>query len=346
MSNILFGHPFIFDILKKIFLKIFTRLAQPITRKSNMNILVFTFFVFLSSIFWVSININKRYIENIEYPVKFENFPSNRLQVGDLPEHLTITVEASGFVILKHKIWSTVDPINFNVSDCYLYPLSRKDTSKLFALTKNEGNQVAAQLANDIRIMDISPDTILFNFEVLRIKKVPVIGDVDITCERQFMLAGKIHFKPDSLYVSGPSSVIDTLTAAYTEHIVIKNANEPINRNITVKKIPGTDSEKRKLRLIADIDKFTETKLSIPITPINVPDSLILKTFPKKVALSYLVPFKHFEKISPSNFLVTADYNKIDGNSEKLKVNLEKEPLYIKTLGWEPKYIDYIIEKR
>jgi hypothetical protein len=312
-----------------------------------MNILAFTFFVILSTFFWFRIAINKNYIETINYPIRFENFPSRRVQVGELPEFIQITVEASGSVILKHKIWSTLDPININVAECTIFPYTRKDTSRFYVLTRLERSRISSQLSSDIRIMDIYPDTLKFNFQFLKIKKLPVIGNVDIHFQKQHMLVGQVHFQPDSLVVSGPSSVIDTLDAIYTEALTIKDASEPINRNIAVQKIPGTDAEKRRLRVIADIDKFTESDLEIPVIPINVPDTLTLKTFPKKVQVNYHVPFKIYEQIKPEDFLITVNFNDIGKeNKNLLRLYLDKAPAPIKVLGWEPKFVEFIIEKQ
>ena len=311
-----------------------------------MNILAFAFFVFLSAIFWFSIAVNKKYIETISLPIKYENFPPRRVQLGDLPDKLRLTVEASGFIIIQHKIWSTIDPINIDLSKSSIFPISRRDTSKFFVLTNLERKQISSQLASEIRIMDINPDTIMFHFDYLKIKKVPVIAEIEVNCEKQYMLVGKPYLDPDSVVISGPSTVLDTLQALHTKKIVLNNVTEPIDKNLSIEKVRGTDAEKRKLRLIADVDKYTETRIEIPVIQKNVPDSLQLKTFPKIVHISYLVPFKIFETISAEDFQITVDYNKIaNATQDKLKLNLEKVPENIKVLGWEPKNVEFIIEK-
>ena len=186
----------------------------------------------------------------------------------------------------------------------------------------------------------------MFNFDYLKIKRIPVLPNVNINCQQQYMLVGKPYLDPDSVVISGPSYVLDTINAIYTKKIELDNVSEPIDKTITLEEIKGTDAEKRRVKLIADVDKFTETRLEIPIITKNVPDSLKLKTFPKAVTISYLVPFKIFEGIKAEDFQVTVDYASI-GTSQKykLKTNLDKKPANINVLGWEPKNVEFIIEK-
>ena len=311
-----------------------------------MNVLAFTFFVFLSSIFWFTLNINKRYIETISFPVKYDNFPPRRVQTGYLPDKIQITIEAGGFSILQYKIWSAIDPLNINIAECTIFPVSRKDSTKFYILTNLERKQISSQLTSEMRVMDIKPDTIMFQFDFVKIKKVPVKGKIEINCANQYMLVGKPHFEPDSIVISGPSSVLDTLFSIHTNDIVLNEVKNPIDKSISFEKIKGTDAEKRKLKLIADVDKYTETKLELPVIPINVPDTLELKTFPKTVLITYHVPFKIFDDINPDDFLFTVDYNKIDLNtSDKLKLILEKAPENINIIGWQPKDVEFIVEK-
>jgi len=65
-----------FLIMGTIFHTILTRLQKLGNKKSSMNILAMVFFIFLSTLFWFFININKTYIETVSFPVRYENFPA------------------------------------------------------------------------------------------------------------------------------------------------------------------------------------------------------------------------------------------------------------------------------
>jgi len=348
------GMPFFFKKLGDILNKILNGLRKPISRNSNMNILAFVFFLVLSTIFWLLLAINKIYVETISFPLKFENFPERRVQVGDLPNRLYLTVETSGIEILKHKIRSTINPININMVECSIFPLSKKDSSKFYVLTNLERQQIASQFKSEMRIMEINPDTLYFQFDFLKIKEVPIEANVEIICEQQYMLVGKPSFEVDSATARGPSSIIDTLQAIYTKKEILENVESPVNKNIQLVRIPGvslakipkTDIDKWKVRIIADVDKFTETKTTVPVIPKNVPDTLKLKTFPRTVSISYHIPLKLFETVSAEDFQMTVDYNLINPvTADKLKLTLDRKPDNVVILGWQPKNVEYILEK-
>ena len=322
------------------------RLLFSLFKQSNRNALVFAFFVFLSSAFWFIKAINKNYIDTVSFPVSFENFPPNRVQIKELPKEINLTVETTGFIILKYKIRSAISPININIADCSIFPFTRKDTSKFYILTNLERNQISSNLSSEIKMLEISPDTVIFHFDVVILKKFPIKPDISITCAKQYMQVNKPVLIPDSIELNGPKSILDTMSFLSTRYYSFDDVTEPIEKNISIEKIPGIDTERRKIKLLADIDKSTQTGVKLNIIPKNVPDTLQLKTFPKNVDISYLVPLKLYEKIKPADFLVTVDFNDIDKLiGEKLKVNIEKYPDNIKLLGIEPRNVEFIIEK-
>ena len=324
---------------------ILRRLRKPISRKSNMNVLAFAFFLFLSSIFWFSLAINKKYVETISYPLKFENPPPRRILVGELPERLHLTIETTGLEIIRYKLRSTIDPINIDLATFYTKQLSKRDSTKFYIVTNLEKSLISAQFKNNPEIRDIKPDTLYFRFDYLKIKKVPVIPDIELSFEQQYMLVGKPAITPDSIVISGPASVIDTLFSIPTKREQLHGINSPVDLNISLIKIPGTDTEKRKVRLVADVDKFTEAKITVPVFPKNTPDSIQLKIFPSSVMMSYHVPFKLFDEITAEDFQFTVNFNDISQSSDKLKISLDRKPENVTIMGWEPKNVEFIIER-
>ncbi len=311
-----------------------------------MNILAFTFFLFLSTIFWFSIAINKNYIGSINHPIKFKNFPENRIQSGELPEKFELTVETTGKKILRYRFWSKIDPINIDLSKCFLAQQSKKDSSRFYVLTKAEKSQISSQLPSDIHILEIKPDTLKFRFDFLKEKKVPVFADVEINCAPQYMLIGNPLITPDSVIMSGPASILDTLQYIHTKHISISGVKEPIEKKVDIKKIKGLNVEGEETVLHIDVDSYTEERINIPIIPYNVPDSLRLRLFPSRVSISFFVPYKIYSDIKSEDFVMSVDYNNIGlMNNEKLRINLDRKPENIKITGWEPRYVEYIIEK-
>jgi hypothetical protein len=61
-------------------------------------------------------------------------------------------------------------------------------------------------------------------------------------------------------------------------------------------------------------EQFTEATLKIPIEVSNLPDSLIMRTFPGQVTINCMVTLGRYENLSPRLFRVEVDYSQIKKN--------------------------------
>jgi hypothetical protein len=112
-----------------------------------------------------------------------------------------------------------------------------------------------------------------------------------------------------------------------------------------LKKINQVAFSKKKVRLIIPVDKFTELSYLVNINHLNVPDTLILKTFPNSVKITFRVTLSYFYKVSPDIFEPYVDFNEIETSiSSKLKVMLNDVPEYIHSVTVYPSSVEYLIE--
>ena len=207
-------------------------------------------------------------------------------------------------------------------------------------------DKISNQLTSEIQIINVSPDTLFFEFADIISKKVAVIPDLEINFEKQFMLKGKIETKPDSIVIIGPHTILDTINYVKTKYQSLSNINQSIKRNITIENIKNVTYEQKRVLVSIPVEQFTEASLKVYIAVINLPDSLVLKTFPGYLTISYLVGLSDYEKVKPYLFKAVVDYNSIGNNmSNKLKVAIVKFPDYIASLKFYPKNVEYIIEK-
>jgi hypothetical protein len=95
--------------------------------------------------------------------------------------------------------------------------------------------------------------------------------------------------------------------------------------------------------LKAVVEKFTEGTLKIPVSIINVPETITLKYFPKEVNVSYYVSLDDYKTISPTDFKVVCDYGKVIGNQSVLVPELVKFPKNVKNATISQKRIEFII---
>ena len=80
----------------------------------NRRVLIFFFFLFLSVLFWFLTAMNQEYTATISYPVRFYRFPEEKVLVNEMPDRLELTVNATGYTLLRYQWTSRISPILFD----------------------------------------------------------------------------------------------------------------------------------------------------------------------------------------------------------------------------------------
>ena len=151
---------------------------------------------------------------------------------------------------------------------------------------------------------------------------------------------------PDSILVSGPDYIIDTLSGLETLNtdfgVVSRSKDVTVNMNET----KNLYFKQNKVRVTFDIEQFTEKTILVPISVSNLPDNLKLQTFPPNIQLICQVGLSNYEKLQTNSFRAQVDYQEVtQAEADKLKVELVKQPNFIRLVNFSPKTVEYLIEK-
>jgi len=334
-------------ILKKILLSGISINKDPSRRITlNGRLLVFFFFLLLSVILWFLTALNKEYETNLYYPVRYIRFPEGKALINKVPERLQMSVKAQGYTLLRYKLKARLAPIMFDVNSFSLNTLPGKSASYVYILTDFAKERIEQQMVQDMEILSIIPDTLVFQFAELVNKWIPVQPDIRIDFQKQYMQVGPVDLDPDSVNVSGPSVVLDTLEYIATEPATYSGINASVDESLSLVHPENLKLEVTRVDIRIPVEKFTEASFRLPIVVVNVPDSLNLKPFPGSVEITYQVGLSHYENINQHMFRAEVDYLSIENNiGNKLQVNLVKVPEFVKAVRYYPQNVEYILEK-
>ncbi len=310
------------------------------------KLLTFLFFFLLSAVLWLLNALNQNYKTNLNLAISFINYPKNKILLNDTHKKITLIVEGYGYDLLRYNMKSALSPIHINLNKIKLYPI-HNDTNKFYFLTNEILNQIASQLKQKIKILDIKPDTIYLQFASLYTKKIFVRTMVKISFAKQFINKSPIEISPMQVSVLGPSYILDTLNYIQTKTVVLNNVHSDIDTLIELLPPPHTTVYPKRVRLKVQVEQYTEVTITVPIKTINVPPQYNLRIFPDKVTIKYLVGFSYYKKIKPKDFTVVVDYNDLKINpGEKLPVHVLHVPQHIYSYQFNPHIVDYIIENK
>lgn len=199
--------------------------------KDNLNreVLIFVFFLFLSSLFWYLNELGKDVDTAIQYPVRYINPPKGRVLTGDLPDRLTMELQGPGYSILKLKLSGSRAPVVVDFSKMTLKRLPGKQSS-YYIVSSSLIESFSKQLHADFNISVIKPDTIYYGFDKLIKKRMPVIPDIRVEVPRAYKAI--IVSEPDSITVTGPKHLLDSLPGIKTKKRIFPSVSETFKASV------------------------------------------------------------------------------------------------------------------
>ncbi len=333
--------------MKKTFQEYSGKMRAGLKSFPDREIFVFAFFVLLAFVFWYLNSLSKEVDTSIRYPVRYINLPADRMLVEAPPERLVLNVSGPGYAILKVKLSGSRAPVVVDLSKIGYKRLGTGTRLRNYILSDNLSALVEKQLRTEFKVTSIEPDTIFFTFDRIVTRKVPVVADIEVTPARQYMVYGSIRIIPDSIDISGPRPVIDTIEFVKTKKQRYNNLTQTTRRSILLDLGKGYVVESRRVQIEIPIEQFTEATFEVKVKTINVPDSVNLVLFPDRITVKCLVSKSDYKRLDELNLEAFVDISGVDlRQSSKLNVKIGPVPPYITSLKFGPENIDFIIEKR
>ncbi|HUS87541.1 MAG TPA: hypothetical protein VMW76_09895 [Bacteroidales bacterium] len=323
-----------------------TWFANLRSRIINRNVGIFTFFLLLAFVFWFLNALSKDMTGRIKYPVRYTDFPKEMALLNELPQELDLTLEGPGYSILKTRLSGNKPPVIIDVSDMNYTMVEDGSRFRLFVLTYGLRDMIKRQMRAEFDITEINPDTITFEFDKLTRKKVPVVANVDVSTQRQFMVNGDITCMPDSVLISGPESIIDTIDLLLTRHEKFVQLNQTHTATLIVESIPKISISQKKVEVTIPVEQYTEAVFTLLIKLINVPDTARIRLFPDRINIQCIVPLSDYNKLADAPLEAVIDFAGIVVRStSRLKVEVRNIPDYIGSFKYNPEQVEYLIEK-
>ena len=301
--------------------------------------------VAIATVLWFLNALNKEYIGTVSYPVEYIDLPAGKFLTSRPPERLDFEVSTKGYTLLRYWISSPFRPIVLDINTLSNQTLEKQDVWEYTLKLNDIREKINQRMENNIRLLGIHPEEILFVFSPAVAREVAVRPDIDYSLEKQGILKNKIETVPDVVVVNGPRSIIDTIryisTASWNAGVITKKAE----KKLRLLPVPGITLETGEVTVTLEAERATEARKTVPVEILNLPKHLQIKLFPASVEISYEVGLSRYDKITEQDFRFAADYNRRDG-SAYLPVTPASVPELIRNLSFQPHRVEYILETR
>lgn len=318
-----------------------TRIRNFLQSPQCREFLLFLFFVFIASAFWILHTLNEEYETEVSIPLRFKNVPENVVFTSDIPQNLNLKVSDKGTVLVKYMLGQGLMPITLDFDEF------RQKGTHIRQLTSEWDKKIQSQLVVSTRIKDIAPDTLEIIYTQGQGKRVPVRIQGTPTTKRQYYLAGQ-DILPDSVMVYAPKSLLNTINAAYTQEADLTDIADTTHFTLPLAPVKGAKfiPDNVNVRFYADI--LTEKTVSVPIIGLHFPAEKQLKTFPAKVNITFQVGMQQFKEITADDFTVGVSYESLQSNpsSDHCELRLIDSPAGVSHIRLSSTSAEYLIEQK
>ncbi|MFZ5941078.1 MAG: hypothetical protein ACOYXB_10950 [Bacteroidota bacterium] len=309
------------------------------------KLLMFSFFLLLSVIIWFLNALSKNYTTEIKYPVSYSKFPQGKVLIDEPPDHLVLRVNAHGYALMRYKLVNRPVPVNFKVSAFTMNSLAA-DPTRFYILTRFAREQVSRQLPQEFELIDILPDTLVFHFARNIRKELPVKAVLNFTVDRQFTTVSGTVLTPDSIWVTGPDVMLDTMTAIRTQRVDLGTLTKSFEGKLALESIKYINAERDNVNCNIELERYTEVVVDVPLEVVHLPDSMSVQTFPPKIRISSTVGLSKFALVTPSSFRAQADYREVAEGKTRLTVRIVREPEFLMSSDFNPKSVEYLLSEK
>jgi len=243
--------------------------------KNNIKPLVGSIIIAIA--LWLIVATDNEYVHQIEIPIKLTRLYEGKTLLNKIPEKAIIELKGKGRALIALMFYN----VQFNLD--------------LQDIVKSQ----KIQLTEYLNFLDL-PAT--FGCEVLAIIE-PEAFDLQLDNfdkeSKPIMLAGSVgtengyilldyHFSPDTVGLSGPRRLVESITYVNTDQIAIAGKRSSFKQNIKLQNPhPGITFIDPDITTVEfNIQRLIERVVyDIPIQVINVPNNLVVEPVPNKLSL-------------------------------------------------------------
>lgn len=256
---------------------------------------VYTISTVLALVLWLFVNLNREYLLELDVKVDLQSLPEGLALQEPIPNQTQVKVRGEGWQLFS--LYNNPAKLNLN--------LENDNELDFQFLLSSEIKQYAA-----LSVTEVIPAKYQPKLGPKTAKMVPVIADVELSYEQQFYPIKPLEVTPDSILVTGASSLLEDLDYVRTIPTTLKNINQDLKLRVGLAIPSLLEVNESVVALNLDVEEFTEAEIEVNVDILNKPLGTVLSLTPSTVSIRYDVPIKDFKRLKGLiPFAARIDYN-------------------------------------
>ena len=295
---------------------------------------IFIASVIFAIVLWGSISLSDIFYTNVDVKLTLTNLPTGYTTGSPLPEKILLRVKGQGWRL-----------VSINVGPETEFKVSVDGDSGRHSVNLYDYLESNRWLFSDVEIINIFPDSIRFFVERTIFKKLPVISGLELNYKPGYGLASDIIFKPDSVVVSGPVSLLKNMWYVKTSNISLISLD---SRTETEVSLPGLNGFKYSANLIEvtlDIQRIVDQQFdNIPVDVIDIPFNKEVVLLPNKITFNVRGGIEILGKLKPDQFRAYVRYQNLVQDTTGSVTPVLEMPRNVTLQYFKPDRLRYVIK--
>ena len=265
--------------------------------------------------------------------------PNDVVFTSDMPSEINVSYSSKGWNAFYYKFMRNDNPeivINFKEVN--------QKSGKVIIDANTLRRAVMRKKPQGMTFKTTSPNKIEAYYSNGQHKRVPVIfnGRVSTTAGRY--QCGTI-LMPDSVDIYAPKHIYGSINHVKTENVTYTDLEDTLQTRLALLVPRGAKAIPDSVDTRICVDIFTDKTLQATVYSENVPHNKLIRTFPLKVNVTFLVSATLYDEINASDFLLAIDYKELSSDSKRCRIHVRQKPGNIRNLRISPETVEYIIEQ-
>lgn len=238
-------------------------------RKITLILLV----TFFSGLLWVFVSLSDEYFATINLPVKIVDVPEGFSLSETSCHNVTLRLKGQGWLLAQLIIGRSPE---FIVSSNNKSGRSEVDLRN--AVDQN------LWLSSTVQVMEINPGKIDFTIEKIKSKTVNIVPNIVLEFRPGYGLISDIEILQDTITISGPGSIVDSIEFIKTEETKLSGLEEPTSLVLGFEPIAGLNFNRENCEAKFDVQKIVDKNFeNIVVETRRVPHSRELILYPNSI---------------------------------------------------------------
>lgn len=285
--------------------------------------------------------LSETYADRTTFDLEYINVPDSLLLGDNTFKEIDVKLRASGFQFLgfnfnRKKIKINLSDIASNHSNYYITELDFR-------------KQLERQLPASMTLLEVDKDTLFLDFYRIGSKEVPISPNININPAQNYLVDGKLVIEPSLVVIKGPNKELDMVNSVSTTEIELNEVTEDFSIVVDLvlpEELKNSELSEKNVRISANVFRFSEKVIKIPVEVINLPEGTEIKTFPNTLEVLCKARIERLKDIGPPDFKIVADFQEERVGNQNLRVSLIEKPSDVHSVQLLENEVEFILKRQ